>query len=107
MNNQRLKQLLLFLKEGSQDPFIKYAIATEYLKYNEFDLALQCYEDLMKNHPDYVGTYYHAGKLSDQLGRRMEAKQVLEHEMKVAKEKQEKNAFYELQKYYKYLIGEN
>ena len=29
------------------------------LRLNETDKALEYYEDLVNNHPDYVGTYYH------------------------------------------------
>lgn len=104
MNNKRLKQLLSFLENGSQDPFIKYAIATEYLKENETDLALSFYNDLMENHPDYVGTYYHLGKLYVQLGEREKAKIVFETGMSKAKEMQDGHALTELRQIYGSLI---
>ncbi len=107
MNNQRLKQLLSFFNEGSKDPFIKYAIATEYLKENEIDLALQFYEDLIQNHPDYIGTYYHLGKLYNQLDRTEAAKMVLEKGILEAKKIHDTHALSELQQIYNAIITDS
>ena len=74
MDNKRLEQLISIFDQGSKDPFIKYAIATEYLKEENIPLALKFYEDLITNHKDYVGTYYHLGRLYDSLGRKEDAK---------------------------------
>lgn len=63
----RLDQLNEFLKESPEDPFLKYAIAAEYLKQNEEQEALERFEQLIDKHPDYVGTYYHLGKLYEKL----------------------------------------
>lgn len=104
MDNQRLKQLLSFFKEGSRDPFIQYAIATEYLKENQIDLALQFYEGLLKNHPDYIGTYYHIGKLYGEIGRREDAKAVFEKGIAKAKEIRDAHALSELQQVYQLLL---
>lgn len=68
MTSERLNQLNEFLKESPQDPFLKYALATEYLKLENEDMALAGYVDLVENHADYVGTYYHLGKLYEKLG---------------------------------------
>ncbi|MHB1179839.1 MAG: tetratricopeptide repeat protein, partial [Daejeonella sp.] len=73
MHHIRLQKLLNFLRDEPHDPFLKYALATEYLNANDPDQALYYYEDLISNHPDYVGTYYHLGKLYEQLDRKSDA----------------------------------
>ena len=70
MQANRLEKLLEFIKNEPGDPFLKYALATEYLRIGETDNALTYYEDLVTQHPDYTGTYYHLGKLYEALGRR-------------------------------------
>lgn len=73
MHNPRLKQLKEYLKQDSRDPFIRYAIATEYLKAGEEGKALEHFSILRREHPDYLGTYYHMGKLLQEVQRREEA----------------------------------
>ncbi len=62
MNSSRLEQLKDFLKNDPNDPFILYAIATEY-RNEQPSKAREYYEALLKNHPDYLATYYHAALL--------------------------------------------
>lgn len=106
MNNKRLEQLISILNQGSKDPFIKYAIATEYLKEQNIPLALKFYEDLVSSHPDYIGTYYHLGKLYS-LGRKQKAKSTFEQGMVQATQKNELHALSELQQIYQVLILES
>jgi len=105
MNNERLEQLLNFLNGGSQDPFIRYAIATEYLKLKQYDLALEYYEDLILNNPDYVGTYYHLGGLLEKLERKEEAIAIYEKGIATAKKVKNMHALSELQGVYQAAIG--
>lgn len=104
MDNKRLEQLISILNKGSKDPFIKYAIATEYLKEENISLALKFYEDLITNHADYIGTYYHLGKLYGNLGRKEDAKITFEQGIKQAKENKNFHALSELQQIYQSLI---
>ncbi|MEP0549085.1 MAG: tetratricopeptide repeat protein [Rhodothermales bacterium] len=69
----RLDTLLDYHREDPDDPFVRYAIAQEHLKRGETNEALACFERLADEHPDYVGTYYHLGKLYETLGRPDEA----------------------------------
>ncbi|MBE7179145.1 MAG: tetratricopeptide repeat protein, partial [Mucilaginibacter polytrichastri] len=75
----------------------KYALATEYLRLNNRDKALEFYEDLTANHPDYVGTYYHLGKLYEQLGRKDDALFTYKKGMDVAFAARDAHARNELQ----------
>lgn len=99
--NHRLEQLISILEQGSVDPFIRYAIATEYLKEKQFELAIQYYEDLVTNNPEYVGTYYHLGKLYYELGRQNDAEETFQKGIVVAREAKQMHALSELQQIYK------
>lgn len=67
MTANRLSTLLALLGESPHDSFLLFAIAKEYEKIGDKELALQYYQRLQRDDPDYVGTYYHLGKLYEQL----------------------------------------
>lgn len=73
MPQDRLTHLLQFYEEDPNDPFTRFALAQEYVKRGEPEKALGIYEKLTIDHPDYVGTYYHLGKLYEGLGRKEQA----------------------------------
>jgi len=105
MQASRLDKLLEFFKNEPNDEFLKYALATEYLRLNDTAKALEYYEDLVTNHPGYVGTYYHLGKLYEALNRKDDAIATYEKGMKTAREKRDNHAFSELQGVYNALAG--
>jgi Uncharacterized enzyme of heme biosynthesis len=63
--DQRLKQLQDLLAQEPNDPFLHYALAQEYLKRGEAAAAREKFQLLLDEHPTYVGTYYHFGKLEE------------------------------------------
>ena len=69
----RIAYLENLIKENSQDPFLYFALAKEHEKLEQWSLAKQNYEYLVKVHVDYVGTYYHLGKLYEFLEMNEEA----------------------------------
>jgi len=105
MNNERLEKLFSFLQANPDDPFVIYAIATEYVKLNDLEKAASYYADLMKRFPDYVGTYYHFGKLYEALNRLEEAKEIYELGMTAAKNAHDTHALSELQAVYQALTA--
>ncbi|MEC3880369.1 tetratricopeptide repeat protein [Parapedobacter sp. 10938] len=105
--SNRLQQLIEFLKESPGDPFLTYALATEYLKLQQTDEALRHYEALVNDHPDYVGTYYHLGKLYEALGRKADAVITYEKGMQAARNKRDMHALSELQGAYRLARGED
>ncbi len=107
MDTSRLDKLLAFIKDEPNDEFLKYALATEYLRLNDTDKALFYYEDLINNHPLYTGTYYHLGKLYEALNRKDDAIRIYETGMKITKEKRDNHAFSELQAVYREAVGED
>lgn len=105
MEMNRLEKLLEFIQNEPNDEFLKYALATEYLRLNNTEQALSYYEDLVNNHPGYTGTYYHLGKLYEALNRKQDAINVYEKGMQITKEKRDNHAFSELQAVYREAIG--
>jgi tetratricopeptide (TPR) repeat protein len=105
MEISRLDKLLEFIKSEPNDEFLKYALATEYLRLNQGDKSLQYYEDLVNNHPQYSGTYYHLGKLYEALDRKDDAIKIYEKGMEITKAKRDNHAFSELQTVYREAIG--
>ncbi len=105
MQNSRLEKLLEFLKNEPNDEFLQYALATEYLRLNETEKALAYYENLVTNHPDYVGTYYHLGKLYEALNRKDDAISTYEKGMGIARKMRDNHALSELQSVYNQVNG--
>src|SRR3978361_140322 len=105
MELSRLDKLLEFIKNEPGDEFLKYALATEYLRLNQVDNALVYYEDLITNHPNYVGTYYHLGKLYEALNRKQDAINTYETGMKTATLTRDNHAFSEFQGVYRLAMG--
>jgi Tfp pilus assembly protein PilF len=71
----RLASLLAFREEDPEDAFVRFALAREYEKRGDAKAARTTFEALVADRPDYVGTYYHLGKLYQRLGLSQEAMQ--------------------------------
>lgn len=99
MSQSRLEQLLSFLEEEPNEPFNIYAIALEYSKHNQAQ-ALTYFERLLNEHPAYVATYYHVGKLYEELEMEEKAEAVYKKGITVATEQNEALASRELQNAY-------
>ncbi|SMC96453.1 tetratricopeptide repeat protein [Pedobacter africanus] len=105
MQSTRLAKLLEFLQSDPNDPFVLYALATEYNTSNDTEKALEYYLKLTTDHPDYVGTYYHLGKLYEKLQQSDKAIVVYQNGMAVARNKRDMHAFSELQGAYNSAAG--
>lgn len=99
MNSERLKQLLDFLKEDPSDPFTIYAIATEY-NTTEPSKALEYFNKLLNDHPDYLATYYHAAKLQADLNETEKAEDIFKKGIALAQVQGQTLALRELQNAY-------
>lgn len=105
MQNQRLVKLFEFLESDPNDSFILYAIATEYNVQNDLENALKYYLQLTEKHPDYVGTYYHLGKLYEKIGQKEEGITIYQNGMQAARQKRDMHALSELQGAYNSAAG--
>lgn len=65
--SQRLDLLLGILKETPADSFVIFAIAKEYENMDEQNQAIQYYEKLYHSDPNYVGLYFHWGKIHEEI----------------------------------------
>ena len=92
----RLTNLLSFLAESPKDSFIRFAVAKEYEKLQDWDQALHYYLLLTKESPDYIGTYYHLGKLQEQMNEPAKAFATYKLGMQVAKNAGDQHALSEL-----------
>ena len=63
----RLALLKQMLEQSPGDAFLLFALAKEYEGRNELQAALAYYEQLVNTDPDYVGVYYHLGKLQERV----------------------------------------
>ena len=73
MAEKRVRQLLQFLEQSPQDPFLIYALALEYVGQNQNAEAERLFRQLLAQAPDYLAVYYHYGKLLEGLERAEEA----------------------------------
>ena len=64
---QRLDLLLGILKETPADSFVIFAIAKEYENIGNQNEAIQYYQKLYQLDPNYVGLYFHWGKLHEEI----------------------------------------
>lgn len=96
MESPRLTQLLAMLKEMPNDSFLLFALAKEYEGMGEVEQALQRYRDLVAIDPNYVGTYYHLGKLLSRLEEFSAAFECYNAGMLVAKQQKDQHAYNEL-----------
>ena len=96
MENSRIEQIKIFLKETPTDPFLNYALAIEFVAINEFKKAKEIFENLIKNNPDYSATYYHLGKLLIAENKKDDAIKVFETGINITRQNNEQHAASEL-----------
>ncbi len=95
-NFNRLQKLIEMEKVNSTDPFLKFAIAQEYLALNEPEKAKALYDLLVKNFAEYIPTYYHLGKMKEEEGLFEEAIELYKKGIELAEAANEKHAANEL-----------
>lgn len=80
----RINALKSFINSDPNDSFSRYALALEYVKAGRHNDAVQEFETVRKNNPDYVATYYQLGKLYQQLGKLHDAEKTFRTGITVA-----------------------
>jgi len=92
----RIQQLQAFLAANPSDSFLHHALGLEYCKMGDEEKARQVFENLLKENPDYVGTYYQLAKLLERQGETEEAVHVYQKGMEAATKAGDQHAFGEL-----------
>jgi Tfp pilus assembly protein PilF len=105
MDTARLEKLFNMLKDEPGDSFLKYAIATEYVKLNDDQKALHYYFDILTNDENYVGAYYHLAKLYERIFQKDSAEQTYKKGMMIARKLNDNHAYAELQSAHNKLMG--
>src|SRR5690349_20522650 len=95
----RLDTLHQFYTDDPNDPFNIYALAIEYQK-SDTSKSLKYFEKLLREHGEYVPTYYHAAKLYQEIGDIDKAIAVYEKGIAIAKAKNDLKAARELKSAY-------
>ncbi len=83
---QKIKQLALNIKKNPEDSFSKFALALELLKRDQVSKAILLFESILKQDPDYLGVYYHLGKLYHQTGNVQKAGELFSKGITLAEE---------------------
>lgn len=96
MNHKRLDRLREMLAADPTDPFLHYGIAMEHLAAEDWAMALDVFELLHTQFPQYIPTYYHYGKLLFETGRAGDAHALLQEGIKIAQQAGERHALGEL-----------
>jgi tetratricopeptide (TPR) repeat protein len=84
------------LGDDPDNAFLLYALAKEYEYQQQTTEALDTFLDLKGKHPDYVGLYYHLGKLLESTGRPEDALAAYNEGVQVAKQLADHHALSEL-----------
>ena len=101
----RIEQLQEFLKDDISDSFLQYALALEYVRVKENDIARDCFLKLIKEDKNYVASYYQLGKLYESLNEVEKAMGVYKNGIEIAQKIEKKTTLLELQEAYDSLIG--
>lgn len=100
----RIEQIKEFLKDDSNDSFLKYALALEYVRIEENDTAKDCFLKLIKEDENYLASYYQLGKLYESLNDLENAVEIYEKGIKIAQKSENKKTLLELQEAYNMLM---
>jgi Tfp pilus assembly protein PilF len=92
----RIEKLKEFLEANPSDSFVQHALAMEYIKLGDDEMAKRLLEELLEREPGYVGSYYHLGKLMERRGDNDAAIKWYEKGMEEAKRAGENHAYGEL-----------
>lgn len=96
MSAPRLEQLLVLLKEQSEDPFILFAIAKEYEQLGQVNEAIRYYEEVLNASEEYLGAYYHWGQLLAEQGEQVKALEIFDKGIFMARKVGDQHALSEL-----------
>ena len=74
----KVAMLKEILTQNPTDTFARYGLAMEYASRGETDVAVQEFDRLLAEHPDYTPAYFMAAQTLVKAGRNDDAKQRLE-----------------------------
>ena len=99
----RISKLREFLSANPADSFLQHALALEYIKLGDDEMAGDLFEQIINREPGYIGSYYHLAKLQERLGETDKAVQVYKKGMEEAMKAGDNHAHGELKGAYEEL----
>jgi len=93
----RIEKLKEFLKTNPSDSFLQHALALEYIKLGEDNLAKGLFERILLYEPAYIGSYYHLAKLLERQQNYEGAIKIYQKGMVESKKAGDNHAYNELQ----------
>ena len=97
MEKTRAQFLAETLESDPANAFVRYALAMELSNSEELSPAWRHFEHLLTHQPEYLATYYQAGKFLARQGRVEEARNVLAKGIEVARGQGQEHARSELE----------
>jgi Tfp pilus assembly protein PilF len=92
----RIEKLQELLQKTPNDNFLRHALALEYIKLGNDADAKILFENILNESPNYVGSYYHLGKLLERQGETTAAIEWYEKGLQQAKAANDNHAYNEL-----------
>jgi Tfp pilus assembly protein PilF len=92
----RIAKLKEFLEANPNDSFVQHALALEHVKAGDDAEAKKLFENILGRDENYIGSYYHLGKLLERNDERENAIKWYELGMLKAKENGDIHAYNEL-----------
>lgn len=93
---ERIEKIKEYLKKNPNDSFLQHALALEYIKLGDDGAARTLFEAILLHSPDYIGSYYHLGKLLERNHLQQLAIEWYEKGMNAAKKAADNHAYNEL-----------
>ncbi|MBK9464670.1 MAG: hypothetical protein IPN56_07760 [Chitinophagaceae bacterium] len=100
---ERIEKLKEFLAASPADSLVQHALALEFIKLGNDEVARGLFEEILNREPGYIGSYYHLAKLLERIDKPEEAIKVYEKGMEEAKKAGDNHAFGELRGAYEEL----
>lgn len=97
MNDTRVKKLKEFLDADPADSFSRFALALEHLKTGDTNTAQHHFEHILDHDPEYIGVYYHLGKLYQETGHDQKALKTFTNGVTAARKSSDLHAASELE----------
>lgn len=98
--NERIQKLLSFYDVNPKDQFIIHALALEYIKLGNYEEAIRYFQLNIAVDENYVATYYHLGKLYENMDKETDAIAIYEKGMQIAQSTNDRHALGELRSAY-------
>jgi tetratricopeptide (TPR) repeat protein len=96
MTNTRIQRLEQIIVDNPNDTFALFALAKEYEKEKRWEESIQLFERLLIADKNYIGAYYHAGKIYEQLEEIKKALNIYQAGIDIAKKLNDMHALSEL-----------